>query len=244
MKLTALRRTDDQAFAPIQADFDVPGGTIGRGRENRLVLDDEPGAMCRVQAVLRISDTACYLANLSGMGGVSVNGHVVAPNQETVVRHGDEVTIGAYVLHADDAVALPPQPEPAPDVFGDLIGPGTLPVGSAPDVGAHPFDMASAATRNPEDPLAQLPRDDMPLSGTGGDPLRMFGGADADKTGHVFSDTTPTTLPSHGPLAPYGGDPIGDTLGRPAHEGDTHAARNDVDERGGYMRAPTVRRDK
>lgn len=161
MKLTALRRTDEQAFAPVQAEFDVPGGTIGRGRENRLVLADEPGAICRVQAILRVSDTACYLVNLSGMGAVSVNGQAVARDQEVVVRHGDEVAIGAYVLQAnDDAGAAIPPPEPAPDVFSDLIGPGTLPVGSAPDVSAHPFDMASASPRNPEDPLAQH-RDDV-----------------------------------------------------------------------------------
>jgi FHA domain-containing protein len=234
MKLTALRRTDAQAFAPIEAVFDAPGGTIGRSPENHLALAAAPGAICRVQAVLRVSETDCRLLNLSNMGPVSINGQPLARDQEAAVRHGDEVAIGAYVLRAEDDKAVAAAPvqvepqaepqaqaeEPAPDVFGDLFGPGTLPVGGLPDGSTHPFDMRSAAARNPEDPLAQLSRDSARLDTAPRDPLHMFGGPDADSVEHVFSDPTPTTLPSRGPLAAYREDPIGDTLGRAAQRED------------------------
>ncbi|WP_454688483.1 FHA domain-containing protein [Achromobacter aloeverae] len=245
MKLTAIRRTDDLPFAPIEAEFPAPGGTIGRGRENRLVLDETPGALCRVQALVRVGDSACWLANLSDMAGVSINGEPLACEQEAALRHGDEVTIGAYVLHADDAAAMAAAPEP--DIFGDLFGPGTLPVGAAPDVSAHPFDMASAAGRNPEDPLAQLGHGDTVFGDKRGDPLAMFPDPDGRHVDHVFTDATPSTLHGEDPLASLRDDPIGGTIGGMTGPRGTPSRpmtdRDDVREPSGHMRPPTVRKD-
>jgi FHA domain-containing protein len=243
MKLTAVRRTDEEAFSPVQANFEAPGGTIGRGLENLLVLADQPGNLCRVQAMVRVHDTACYLVNLSSMSSVSVNGQALAREQEVVLRHGDEVAIGAYVLHADDANALAVAPAPAPDIFNDLMGPGTLPVGTAPDVSAHPFDMASAASRNPEDPLAHLDKGDMGFSNRPRDPLGMFSNPDNVHVHHVFSDSTPSTMHGHDPLAQLNDDPIASTLGRQDKAGAGTTGRDNVREQGGYMRPPTVRKD-
>lgn len=105
MRLTTVHRTDDQAFAPVQATFDAPGGTIGRGLENMLVLADEPGSICRVQALVRVDESGCRLLNLSGMGFVAINGQPLAPEKETALHDGDEVRIGAYVLHAQESFA-------------------------------------------------------------------------------------------------------------------------------------------
>src|SRR5690606_10208732 len=68
-----------------------------------------------------------------------------------------------------------PQADAASDPFSDLFGPGTLPVGSVPDVSAHPFDLESAQVRNPEDPLRQLPRGDANVRGPLRDPLDALG---------------------------------------------------------------------
>lgn len=272
MKLTAIRRIDEAAFAPMEADFTAPGGTIGRARENRLVLDDQPGALCLVQAMVRVGDTGSWLVNLSSMANVSINGDPLARDQEAALRHGDEVAIGLFVLQAEDGMAsgtmvtgaagmtgaaatLAPatqqEPEPAPaapvDIFSDLFGPGTLPVGSAPDLAAHPFDMASAAARNPEDPLAQLGRGDASFTDISHDPLGMFPNPDDRHVGHVFSDATPSTLHGQDPLAPLHDDPISSTLGRQDKAGtaamDRDADRNTVREQSGHMHPPTVRKD-
>jgi len=276
MKLTAIRRIDESAFAPVQADFTAPGGTIGRSRENQLVLEDQPGALCLVQAMVRVSDTGNWLVNLSSMANVSINGDPLAPDQEAALRHGDEVAVGLYVLQAEDelvagigtgaaagaaavvagaagmpgtaaelAPATAPEPEPAPpvDVFSDLFGPGTLPVGSAPDLAAHPFDMASAAGRNPEDPLAQLDRRDTAFTDSARDPLGMFPNPDDRHVDHVFSDPTPSTLHGHDPLAPMHDDPIASTLGKQDRSDRTNTDRNTVREQAGHMRPPTVRKD-
>ncbi|MDM9559501.1 FHA domain-containing protein [Bordetella petrii] len=134
-----------------------------------------------------------------------------------------------------------PQSDPS-DVFSDLFGPGTLPVGSVPDVSAHPFDLDSAQSRNPEDPLRQLPRGDANVAGPLRDPLDALASPDSDDAHNVFSDQTPSTLPAHDPLAPHRSDPVSDTLNRPRDEaGDGRAARDHLREYGGYLRPARVK---
>ncbi|WP_460475330.1 FHA domain-containing protein [Bordetella tumulicola] len=137
---------------------------------------------------------------------------------------------------------FPPTDTSTTDVFSDLFGgPGTVPVGSAPDVSAHPFDMESAQNRNPEDPLRHLPRGDANVSGPLRDPLDALGSHD-DNDGHnVFSDQTPSTLPSDDPLAPHRLDPLGETLNS-AREQDNNgwAARDNLREYGGFLRPARV----
>lgn len=137
---------------------------------------------------------------------------------------------------------FPPADASTTDVFSDLFGgPGTVPVGSAPDVSAHPFDMESAQNRNPEDPLRHVPRGDANVSGPLRDPLDALSSHD-DNDGHnVFSDQTPSTLPSDDPLAPHRLDPLGETLNS-AREQDNNgwAARDNLREYGGFLRPARV----
>ena len=130
---------------------------------------------------------------------------------------------------------------PDVDVFSDLFGPGTLPVGSVPDVSTHPFDMESAQTRNPEDPLRHLPRGDANVSGPLRDPLDLLDSHESDDVNSVFSDQTPSTLPSHDPLAPHRLDPVSDTLrNQREHDNEGWAARDHLREYGGYLRPARV----
>jgi len=415
MKLTVLQRRNDPGFHPLSAIFQAPGGTLGRSADNHLTLPDGDRGICRVQAAVRISDDACYLVNLSGMGSVSINGRTITRDQEVPLSPGDELAIGPYTLRAEDpdapaaavgaamagagalqdpllsepdpllespllegvdltppslqaaappaiaqdmaalardmadALDTPPAPEPKPapsphveppgaaqapdtqqvpaphasprsasfqasathadpspsssaaddlppgdipsahlpaadlppvslqpegrdafaaapsgdepfgelapqghdtrapqsdpaDVFSDLFGPGTLPVGSVPDMSAHPFDLESAQTRNPEDPLRQLPRGDANVSGAPRDPLDLLGSPDSDGTQDVFSDPSPSTLPLHDPLAPHRSDPVTDTLNaRRDDDAGGHAARDHLREYGGYLRPARVK---
>ena len=131
--------------------------------------------------------------------------------------------------------------DPNVDVFSDLFGPGTLPVGSVPDVSTHPFDMESAQTRNPEDPLRHLPRGDADVSGPLRDPLDLLDSHESDDVNSVFSDQTPSTLPSHDPLAPHRLDPVSDTLrNQRDHDNGGWAARDHLREYGGYLRPARV----
>jgi len=250
MKLTVFQHAGDPAFAPIQTEFRAPGGTMGRSPENQLALPDPTGDICRVQAVLRVrdGDTTGFLMNLSSMSTVRINGQRVQCDQELPLVPGDELEIGTYRLRADSAASAATdaqaQPAAAPvieDVFSDLIGPGTLPVGSAPDVSTHPFDLDSAAARNPDDPLRHLPRGDASVSRPVTDPLALFDAAH-EGSPSVFADGTPSTLPVHDPLADHRRHPVDDALRGPRDATDSRAAADHLREIGSFMRPASVKK--
>lgn len=249
MKLTVFQHAGDPAFEPIHAEFTTPGGTVGRSLENHLALPDPARAICRVQAAIRIdsADTAGFLVNLSGMSAVSVNGRPVAQDQEVPLNPGDEFEIGPYRLRAETAGAGADVGAAAPaagiddDIFSDLIGPGTLPVGSAPDVSTHPFDLESAQARNPEDPLRHLPPGDAAVSRPVTDPLALFD-TPGDGPPSVFADGTPSTLPAHDPLAEHRARPIDDALGAPREAADGRSASDHLREVGSFMRPAPVKK--
>ncbi|CAB3669320.1 FHA domain-containing protein [Achromobacter pestifer] len=244
MKLTVFQRAGDPAFEPIHAEFTAPGGTVGRSPENHLALPDPLRAICRVQAAIRINDAAAgFLVNLSGMSAVSVNGTVVARDQEVPRNPGDELEIGDYRMRADTAARTFDEAPPAAvideDIFSDLIGPGTLPVGSAPDVSTHPFDLESAQARNPDDPLQQLPSGDAAVSRPVTDPLALFD-TPADGPPSVFTDGTPSTLPAHDPLAEHRSHPVDDALLGTRQAASGRSASDHLREIGGFMRPAPV----
>ncbi|WAI84296.1 MULTISPECIES: FHA domain-containing protein [Achromobacter] len=249
MKVTVFQHAGDPAFEPIHAEFTAPGGTVGRSAENHLALPDATREICRVQAAIRIHDAGAtgFLMNLSSMSAVNVNGQPVARDQEVPLNPGDELEIGGYRLRAE-AVTATADPEPAPlppthteDIFSDLIGPGTLPVGSVPDVSTHPFDLDSAAARNPDDPLRHLPRGDATVSRPVTDPLALFD-APNDGSPSVFADGTPSTLPVHDPLAEHRTHPVDDALRGPREATDGRAAADHLREIGGFMRPAPVKK--
>lgn len=254
------------AHALIPARFDAPGGTIGRVAGNHLVLPDPSGAIGRLQAVVRLRGAECRLVNLGGPAPVTVNGRSLAQGEEAAIAAGDRVGVGGYVLAVDAAagaleqpVATPPdapvpaaasvadlppaQPEPGPvDIFADLMGPGTLPVGSAPDISCHPFDMASAAPRNTPDPLSLLPGEPV-RHVPGEDPLSFFDQVDAAHAPSIFSDRTPTSMTSGVPATVRGDQPIADMLSGD-RERNARSTADHVTQMSGYMRPTNVRRDE
>lgn len=150
MTLTLIQRNAEGSAAPRRAEFRAPGGTLGRAAENHLVLPDEPGRLCRVQAALRIDPYACRLRNLSSMSIVSINDVPLAAGQELAVAPGDTLRIGSYVLD----VEIAPEPVVAPAVV-PTANPVSMAAPSAPSVAAA--SIAAAAQRiaaAQADPLA------------------------------------------------------------------------------------------
>lgn len=245
MKLIVFQRAGDPAFDPIHAVFTAPGATIGRSLDNHLALPDPTRTICRVQAAIRVNDAdAGFVLNLSSMSAVSVNGQALARDQEVPLNPGDELQIGDYRLRADtgapEAAAATTSVVADDDIFSDLIGPGTLPVGSAPDVSTHPFDLDSAQARNPEDPLRHLPPGDGAVASALTDPLALFD-APGDGTPSIFSDGTPSALPADDALAEHRAHPVDDALGRPRESADHRSASDHLREIGGYLRPAPVK---
>jgi FHA domain-containing protein len=100
MRLTAISQYAAQDFLPFSADFEAPGGTIGRCPGNSMVLPSPSHDICRLQAILRAGETSWHFKNMSAMTSVSVNGCCVPPAGEVELHVGDTLAIGPYVLRS------------------------------------------------------------------------------------------------------------------------------------------------
>lgn len=125
------------AGAPLSASFGPAGGTVGRANTNALVLPDPEKTISRVHVEV-VCRAGQFLLIDRGSNPVSINGNLLAPGQEAVVRGGEELLIGAYLLRVDATVQAPPPPAPRDDPFAALFGAGAL-AGGARDPFANPF---------------------------------------------------------------------------------------------------------
>ena len=101
MRLVATRHAVDGGFITFAAEFDSPGGTIGRCPGNALVLPVETDSMSRLQAIVKVDGDDCYLVNMSGMTDVRVNGRRIQPLHQVRLDAGDEIDIGPYTLRSE-----------------------------------------------------------------------------------------------------------------------------------------------
>lgn len=112
MRLTVLEYGGEAPSPPLSMLFNAPGGTIGRGTDNHLVLPDDTRQISRLQAVLQVGEAGAQLKNLSPVCPIEINEKPLAQQEEHPLCAGDIVRIGAYLLRAE--TAAPAQPALAP----------------------------------------------------------------------------------------------------------------------------------
>lgn len=103
MQLTVIEHAGQPIAhgADMTVIFRPPGGTIGRASENDLVLQDDTRQISRLQALLQIGEEACSLKNLSSVSTIEVNRVPIRYAQAQLLKAGDLIRIGTYVLRAD-----------------------------------------------------------------------------------------------------------------------------------------------
>jgi len=113
--------------APLAAAFAEPGGTIGRGDTNQLVLADPERYVSRMQARVDFRNGQWLLTN-QGANPITLNGERLSNSESRPLKHGDQIRIGAYALQVEGGVPaaavrkpaavperpLPPPPPPPP----------------------------------------------------------------------------------------------------------------------------------
>ncbi len=137
----------------LSARFDELGGSIGRADNNQLVLPDPERSISRLHAKV-IFRSGQYAIVDNGSNPIGVNGAAVPAGREQMIRPGDEVQIGSYLLKVSEAPAAgAASANPFADLFGDgaqgLAGPVSPPSASAwaspPMVSAAPAPGGFAA---------------------------------------------------------------------------------------------------
>ena len=123
IQLTVISFNGAPSTERLSASFDEMGGTIGRADTNQLVLPDPERSISRVHAQV-VYRNGSYAVVDRGSNPIAVNGRPLGSGTEAILKAGDEVTIGGYVLRAEAGAANTPAAS-SNDPFADLLGPGS-----------------------------------------------------------------------------------------------------------------------
>jgi FHA domain-containing protein len=106
-------------------EFSAPGGTIGRGTDNNLVLPDSDRAISRLQAIVHISaDGECRITNRGNVTRVLLNDIPLERGRQVELQDGDVIGIDEYRLTVSDPRQGVPQSEPLQPVAVQPPQPG------------------------------------------------------------------------------------------------------------------------
>ena len=213
------------------APFDEIGGTIGRADSNQLVLPDPERMISRVHARI-VYRSGAYAVVDNGSNPVVVNGVPVGSGRECVLKPGDLLEIGGYLVAVSTASASPPA-DPFADLFSDATGlaaPGPMP----PTVRA-PSPMRTGSPSAPSSPKpaplspGHIPEDWDPFAPDSGSaplaPSRSSGDAFADLAGMAGDSLDDLFgLSAASPAA----DPLAALASQPRRGQPTQAASDDA----------------
>ncbi|HGY1458540.1 TPA: type VI secretion system-associated FHA domain protein TagH [Klebsiella aerogenes] len=84
-------------------DFYAPGGTIGRGTDNNLVLPDGDRAISRLQAIVHVAaDGECKITNRGNVTRVVLNEIPLERGRQVELQDGDILAIDDYRIEVSD----------------------------------------------------------------------------------------------------------------------------------------------
>ncbi|QKJ85692.1 Type VI secretion system-associated FHA domain protein TagH [Paramixta manurensis] len=138
MRFTII--TNKAGHQPPQSscDFLSPGGTIGRGIDNNLVLPDDDRTISRLQAIVHITaDGECRITNRGNVTRVVLNDIPLERGRQVDLQDGDILGIDDYRLQVSDLnspvqpvprpVAAQPAPQPTAKPAAAESGPAAIP---------------------------------------------------------------------------------------------------------------------
>lgn len=238
IKLTVQNYNGAPLPAPLSAQFDELGGTIGRADTNQLVLPDPERTISRVHAQIAFRGGS-YAVVDRGSNPVQHNGRALGNGQEAPLRPGDQLLIGGYLIQVDALAASAGAASASADPFADLNGMAF----ASPAPASHGARASGASV----DPLAAFGQ----ASGQA-DPFGFgFGAAPAPaRTGGALTPPPPTApAPAAAAPAGFGGipddwDPFAPEAAAPAKPADLArqlGAGNSLGlELGGAAQAPLI----
>lgn len=116
MRFTIVATKAGQQPPQSSCDFLPPGGTIGRGADNNLVLPDDDRTISRLQAIVHITaDGECRITNRGNVTLVHLNDIPLERGRQVDLQDGDILGIDDYRLQVSDLhAAAQPAARPAP----------------------------------------------------------------------------------------------------------------------------------
>ena len=222
MRFTIITNKPEHHPPQSSYDFLPPGGTIGRGVDNHLVLPDNDRTISRLQAIIHISAQGeCRITNRGSVTRVVLNDIPLERGRQVALQDGDILGIDEYRLLVNAVSTAQPAPVSRPEKppersaqmaectaavpseiwetlakefsISDSISASRMkPVALTDD---HPLTTPQAENRNPEDLLAQLQaRAPLNLERRSQTPDALCSHDGLFKSDSICHDATPTTL--------------------------------------------------
>ena len=172
----------DEDIAPLQAAIRFDSvrsrwAVIRLSHDGQLLIDDTALSCGQAhpisgQASLHFSPD-CQIAISEGLDALGVEPMLITQNVVTLPQTDAQPLLDETPQQEEKSATA--------DLFSDLLGAGTVPVGAVPSLDTqHPFAMESAASRNSPDPLRQLkPKPELETH-QNTDPLEYLGYESAD----------------------------------------------------------------
>ena len=98
IKIKVIDYPGSQLLQLSEAKFDELGGTIGRADNSTLVLPDPEKHLSRLHASINYRYGQYHICNHGSATPVVLNGRPLEKEQSEILRNGDEIRIGDYVL--------------------------------------------------------------------------------------------------------------------------------------------------
>jgi type VI secretion system FHA domain protein len=160
--LTVIRYQNLPPRQALSARISVAGGTIGRGSDRDLVLEDSDRWVGREHAEISFRDGSFFLRDTSKNGTfVNKGSEPLHMGQEVELQDGDQLGIGAYEVRVT-LEAEPAQPEGAFDPFsgGEVEPLAQPPLGrDSPDI----MDLVGGAGAGSEPPFPSPEQQEAPV---------------------------------------------------------------------------------
>ncbi|WP_026083266.1 FHA domain-containing protein, partial [Pseudomonas tolaasii] len=139
--------------------FTEVGGSIGRGPDNDLTLDDPGKYISRVHARVELRGEQFFITD-TGSNPSLVNERPLGNGRERALEEGDRLVIGDYALEV--RLEQPVAPEPEDDALATRILPPLF-VPPPPPVAAElpPLEVPQPLVRDPEVVVPVLLHDDL-----------------------------------------------------------------------------------
>lgn len=133
MRFTIIATKPGQQPPQGSCDFMPPGGTIGRGTENNLVLPDENRSISRLQAIVHVNANGeCQITNRGTVTLVHLNDIPLQRGRQVELQDGDIIRIDDYALQVSE------------------LGAGAQPIVSAPISRAVVSNAPASAQASPQ----------------------------------------------------------------------------------------------
>lgn len=112
MRFTIITTKPGHQPPQTRCDFNPPGGTIGRGTDNNLVLPDNDRVISRLQAIVHIAaDGTCRITNRGNVTRVVLNDIPLERGRQVELQDGDTLDIDEYRLQVNDLTQTPNVPQ-------------------------------------------------------------------------------------------------------------------------------------